>query len=274
MSYKSILVHAESLPAAARRLSVAAAMAERFDATLIGLGAEWLDPVGVSDPYGIMAADWLTVMQDQMSADLKAAETAFRAAAKGVPHEWLTFRDPPGPAMARLARGADLIVTGGAPLGDTGASRVASAVDLIMQTGRPVLVAPPTGGVLHARKVIVAWKDTREARRALADAMPFLKRAEEVVVLEACTKDNFADAQHHTAEVARHLARHGVTARALAKVSPPERFCLELNIEAQGNDADLIVSGAYGHSRLQEWVMGGVTYDLLNRPETFVLLSH
>ena len=274
MTYRTVLVHAESNPAAAPRLAVAAAVALRFEANLVGLGAEWLDWIGVSDPYGMMAADWMTVMRDQMELDLKAAEALFEKQAGKACHQWLRVMDPPAQAMARLSRSADLIVTGGAPLGDRAEPRTADPVDLVLLSGRPVLVAPPAGGELKATRIVVAWKDSREARRAVADAMPFLKRAEEVVVIEACDAEQIGDAQYRTGDVAQYLRRHGVKARPLAKAVAPDRVATELNIEAQALDADLIVCGAYGHTRFQEWVLGGVTHDLLHYPERFVLLSH
>jgi nucleotide-binding universal stress UspA family protein len=274
MPFKSILVHAESDPAAAPRLATAAALARRFDATLVGLGAEMLDWVGVSDPYGIMAADWITVMREQMEIDLKAAQAQFEAQAGEVRHTWLRVMDPPAQAMAHLARSADLIVAGGSPLKSHVARLSADPADLALLSGRPVLVAPPAGGELEAQRIVVAWKDSREARRAVADALPFLKRAEEVVVLEVCDTDQLSDAQYRTGDVSEHLKRHGVKARPLTKVAAPDRVSVELNIEAQAIGADLIVSGAYGHHRVREWVLGGVTHDFLHAPERFVLLSH
>jgi nucleotide-binding universal stress UspA family protein len=122
--------------------------------------------------------------------------------------------------------------------------------------------------------VVVAWKDTRESRRALADSLPFLKAAEQVTVVEVCGKDELADARIRTADVVKYLQRHGVKATAKAVSAPPDRVSAELNIAAQAIGADLIVAGAYGHTRLGEWMFGGVTYDLLHAPERFVLLSH
>jgi nucleotide-binding universal stress UspA family protein len=274
MSYKTILVHAESNPATARRLDVAAALARRFDATLVGLGAEMLDWVGVSDPYGIMAGEWITVMREQMDLDLKAAETQFKQHASGACHRWLAVIDPPAQAMARLARSADLIVAGGGPVNPGAGALTADPADLALLSGRPVLVAPPSGGDLRAKQILIAWKDSREARRAVADALPFLKRAAEVVVMEVCGADQLGEAQARTLDVAEHLQRHGVPARALARVAAPERVSAALNIEAEAIDADLIVAGAYGHNRLREWVLGGVTSDFLRAPERFTLLSH
>jgi nucleotide-binding universal stress UspA family protein len=274
MPYKTILVHSEANPATTPRLDVAAALATRFEATLIGLGAEMLDWVGVSDPYGIMAADWITVMRDQMELDFKVAEDQFNRHAAGVPHSWLRVMEPPAQAMARQARSADLIVAGGAPLHERTGRFVASPADLALLSGRPVLVAPPASGALRAQQILVGWKDSREARRAVVDALPFLKRAEEVVVMEVCDADQLGEAQQRVLEVSDYLKRHGVKARSAAKVAPHDRAAVELNIEAEAIDADLIVSGAYGHHRMQEWVLGGVTYELLNAPERFVLLSH
>jgi nucleotide-binding universal stress UspA family protein len=144
----------------------------------------------------------------------------------------------------------------------------------MLQSGRPVLVAPPAGGRLALEAVVVAWKDTREARRAISDALPLLRSAGEVVVMEVCGSDEAGDAGVHVASVVKGLARHGVKARAKVQTAPPERVATELNIEAQAIGADLIVAGGYGHTRIGEWVFGGVTFDLLNYPERFVLLSH
>lgn len=274
MSYKTILVHSEANPATAPRLDVSAALAARFDATLIGLGAEMLDWVGVSDPYGIMAADWITVMRDQMELDFKAAEELFNRHAAAVSHSWLRAIEPPAPAMARQARSADLIVAGGAPLHERTGRFVANPADLALLSGRPVLVVPPAGGELRAKQIVVGWKDSREARRAVVDAMPFLKRADEVVVMEVCDADQVGEAQQRARDVSDYLKRHGVKARSAAKAAPHDRVAVELNIEAEAIDADLIVSGAYGHHRMQEWVLGGVTHEFLNAPERFILLSH
>lgn len=174
--------------------------------------------------------------------------------------------------MARLSRGVDLIVAGGAPLDRP--SRSADTAELVMRCGRPVLVAPPWGGKLRAEVVVVAWKDTRESRGAVADALPFLKAAEAVSVIEVCDYDADAEAELHTFEAVRYLRRHGVTAHAKAIIAPPERVATELNIVAQAIDADLIVAGAYGHTRLGEWLFGGVTRSLIHEPERFALLSH
>ncbi|WP_394760813.1 universal stress protein [Phenylobacterium sp.] len=269
---RSILVHVEGSPEASGRVQVAADLARMFDATLLGMGVETIQTY--SDPYGLLGGEWVVQLQSLVQDDLKRAEETFLAKTAGLRTEWASVETFPVAAMARQARSADLIVAGGAPLGGEGVYRAASPVELVMQTGRPVLVAPPKPGKFHGRAVVVAWKDTREARRALADSLPFLKAAEQVVVVECCAKDGIADARLNTSDVVQHLRRHGVDAFGKAVTAAPERVSTELQITAQEIGADLIVAGAYGHTRLGEWAFGGVTYDLLNALERFVLLSH
>jgi nucleotide-binding universal stress UspA family protein len=269
---RSILVHVEGGPETSGRLHTAVDLARMFDATLLGVGVEMIQVL--SDPYGMLGGEWVVQMQTLVEEDLKRAEATFRAKTAGLKTGWTALESFPAPAMARHARSADLIVAGGAPLGREGPYRAANSAELVMLSGRPVFIAPPTPAKFHGRGVVVAWKDTREARRALADSLPFLKAAEEVVVIECCDKAAIADARVNTADVVSHLRRHGVEASAKAVATSPERVSTELNITAQEIGADLIVAGGYGHSRLGEWAFGGVTYDLLNAPERFVLLSH
>ncbi|WP_309607194.1 universal stress protein [Phenylobacterium sp.] len=269
---RSILVHVEGGPDAAGRLRLAVDLARRFDATLIGLGAEMIQTL--SDPSGMLGGEWVVQLQSLVEDNLRRAEETFRAATAGMDTDWTAIEAFPARAMARHARSADLIVAGGAPLGGEGAYRAAHPAELVMQCARPVLVAPPKPGRFHGRAVIVAWKDTREARRALTDSLPFLKAAEQVVVVECCARDEVVAAGHNTSDVVQQLRRHGVEASGKAIPAAPERVATELQIAAQEIGADLIVAGAYGHTRLGEWAFGGVTYDLLNTPERFILLSH
>ncbi len=274
MTYTSILVHAEPDVAAAPRLTCAAAVAERFDALLMGVGAELIQSTAVADPFGMLAMEWQGVMRQQLEDNLKAAEKAFFQYAGKLRTDWRTLYEPPTDALCRTARGADLVVAGGAPVEGVDYWRQVDTAELAIRAGRPVLVAPPMQQTFHGDRILVAWKDTREARRALADAMPFLKRAEAVVVMEVCADDRVEAAEFHTAEVVAHLKRHGVEASAKVEAAPDERAGGALNVQAQAMAADLIVAGCYGHSRMREWVMGGVTRSLIHVPERFVLLSH
>jgi len=273
-AYRTLLVHVQPDAAAEPRLKAAVELAGRLEATLFGVAAEMIPSIAVSDPYGLMAGEFLAPLQAQIDSNLKAAETLFRRQAQGVAAEWCAVQDEPTQALARLSRAADLIVAGGSPLNYRDGNRWCDPAALMLVSGRPVLVAPPQGGSLSTSAVVVAWKDTREARRALADAVPFLQCAEEVLVLEVCGASETSDAEARTDSVVEGLKRHGVAARGSVKAASADAVAFELNLAAAGVGADLIVAGGYGHSRLGEWAFGGVTRDLLMHPERFVLLSH
>ncbi len=269
----SFLVHAEPGAASTHRVEVAARLARDHGARLIGLGAEAFEPVLTVDPFfGYAAAEWVTLVQEQIVTSLKNAETAFRRDSAGADVEWRSVEDNPARALAHAARAADVIVM--SPKGKGGRSRTADPADVVMTSGRPVLMVPDGAAHLHGKAVVVAWKDTREARRAVADAMPFLMAAEEVIVLAVCDEAEVSTATHQIDDVVAALKRHGVEARSSVTTAPSGAVTMELERVAAANQADLIVAGAYGHNRTSEWAFGGVTDDLLHRPECFVLLSH
>jgi nucleotide-binding universal stress UspA family protein len=174
--------------------------------------------------------------------------------------------------MASVARAADLIVA--SPPGRLGASLSADPGELLMNAGRPVLIVPYGGEAPKAPAVVIGWKDAREARRAVADAMPFLQRAKDVVVAAICEDDALDEARFQADDVAAALKRHGVPARAHVSAKPADGPSRELARLAKANGADLIVMGGYGHSRFAEWAFGGVTDELLRRPPCCVLMSH
>jgi len=274
-AWKTLLVHVEPGKSAQPRLEAAVSLARKCDALLIGLGAELVEPVTFADPYGSWDAQVLTAMREQVQENLVHAEQAFAKQAQAIRSEWRQVEDRPAPAMARVARGADLIVAGGCPLAAVDGYRAADPAELALLSGRPVLVAPPQGGALLAKSIVVAWKETRESRRAIADALPLLIEADEVLVVEICDDaEVVGDAEFHAGEVAAGLKRHGVKARGKAVRAPDDKVVAVLNAEAKAIGADLLVAGCYGHSRMNEWFFGGVTSDLLSNPERFVLMSH
>jgi nucleotide-binding universal stress UspA family protein len=141
---------------------------------------------------------------------------------------------------------------------------------LLMEVGRPVLVAPPGIERLAAKRVVVAWKDTREARRAVHDALPFLTRADEVLVAVVGP-----DADREGAEdVAAYLSDHSVAVTTHLLRSPEVSAADEILRFAGREEADLVVMGAYGHSRLREWIFGGATRDVLQTTPVCCLMSH
>ena len=277
MTYAAIMTHVRPEPDAAPRLACAKALAVRFGARLIGVGAEMIPPLAFDNGFYSVDAEWVTAMRESIEGQFKVCRDAFRretADLSAGEAAWLCGIDSPTPALAAASRSADLIVAGGAPRKGASPYRDVAPAELAMQAGRPVLVAPQTAPPLSAARIVIAWKDTREARRALSDALPFLLKAEAVQVLEICDHDAVPDAEVRTGDVADALLRRGVSASAKVEVlghALPSHRILDA---ARDFGADLVVLGCYGHSRLGEWVFGGVTRDLLAQDEIYLLLSH
>jgi len=273
---KTLMVDAGLGDAAEARVKLAAALAGRFGARLVGVGACAARPP-VMGPFGETAgvAEIIEAEVERVSAALQSAALRFEAAAKdaGVASEWRSFLEYPGEALARESRAADLLVLGRG--GEAEGHPSAAPGDVLMRAGRPVLVVPPGVSALEARTVLVAWKETCEARRAVADALPFLVAAERVVVLAARGHENErAQAQRDVEDVAAMLSRHGVAASAEVALRAGQRVADLLLGTAGQLGADLVVAGGYGHARLLEWAFGGVTRDLLDRAPVCCLLSH
>jgi nucleotide-binding universal stress UspA family protein len=274
MTIAAILVHVHAAPETRGRLECAAALARRFDATLIGVGAQMIPPLAVDyGPYSLQG-DWYEVVGKAVQDDLTRAHAAFDAASVDLkkPTIWESGIQLPAAALACASRAADLIVAGAAPGWRENLYADAAVGELVVTSGRPVLVAASTRPTSIGERIVLAWKDTREARRALSDAMPFFERAKEVLVLEVCSKDEVADAELRTADVVSALVRRGIAARA--SVVPGGDAGKEILRQADAFDAGLVVAGGYGHNRLGEWVFGGVTRDLIGQHTHHVLLSH
>lgn len=272
-AYATLLVHGEPNLAASHRVEVAGRLARELGATLIGLGAETVDPAITPDLFtGFAAAEWITLVQQQIGRNIDAAETAFRRDAGGADVEWRSLQDYPSRALVQMARAADLVVC--SPRGQGGATRTEDPADVVMGAGRPVLIVPQGRSHLLGNRVVVAWKDTRECRRAITDALPLLQRAETVLILGVGDASQTEELAYETNEVAVSLKRRGVEARATVSEAAPDAVAAEIQRVADASGADLIVCGAFGHSRLREWAFGGVTNEFLHRPQAFVLMTH
>jgi len=280
MSFQTLLVHVEPGAMPDSRLSLAVALANMFEAKLIGVGAEIYGTSGMGGGYeaDFGSAEIFTMLAADVEANLARAEKKFQAAAGSVRQgsQWRAAVQFPVQKIAAEARAADLVITSRSDRDGASSYTVCAPGALIMQTGRPVLVAPPGAGQLTATNVIVAWKDTREARRAVSDALPFLKAATSVLLVEISDSvDSEPAARQRLADVGDHLLRHGVEAEAMvvaeAKTGSAADQLLDIATEQR---ADLIVAGGYGHSRVQEWVLGGFTRALLAQTEQAVLFSH
>ncbi|TXI51127.1 MAG: universal stress protein [Lysobacter sp.] len=148
--------------------------------------------------------------------------------------------------------------------------------DLLLDSGRPVLVVPPSARAETVpKRIVIAWRPTRESARAVHDAMPVLERAEQVDVLVVDPKvGETAHGEEPGADIAAHLARHGVRVQAVARPSQGASVGAAILDYAERSGADMIVAGGYGHSRLRERMLGGATRDLLHTASLPVLFSH
>jgi nucleotide-binding universal stress UspA family protein len=275
MSYSAVMTHVQSDPEALPRLNCAVDVARRFDAAMIGVGAEMLPPQAFEGSIYSTGPDWAPALRDIIDGRLAAARKLFSEAARDLKGgcEWLSGVQLPTPALSAASRSVDLIVAGGAPHKMRDPYANCSTAELAITSGRPVLVAPPNAPPLSAKQVVLAWKDSREARRAMSDAMPFFEQADRVVVVAIVAKADAEDGRRQIDDVANALKRRGIKAEAkLVEHAHADGF--ELLRQATLEHADLLVCGAYGHSRLGEWAFGGVTADLLSQESIYLLLSH
>jgi nucleotide-binding universal stress UspA family protein len=258
------------------RLNVAVGLAQRHDAMLIGIAAGmWQLPIALAAPdLGGMSAEFIEASREQLHADLQRAGARFSGATErtGLKTDWRAVEDFPHAAICTAANAADLIVVGSLDPYELGSEyRSLNPGDVLMGAGRPLLVIPETIGELKARNIVAAWKNTREARRALADALPLLVGAESVALAHVKEESDDADT---IKDAKSFLSRHGIEARVEIRELKASDVQDELLRFAEACGADLIVSGAYGRSQLREWVFGGVTRGLLKQQSVACQLSH
>jgi len=275
MTYKTVMVGLALGQSNDARLEVAAQMAERFGARVIGAAAaEYSPPLYFTEgepAQRLIDQGWAAVKNR-----LKELESEFRAAmqSRALEVEWRCAEDFPTRFIVRQARASDIIVVGEAARGGLADPFVqVNPSDLVMQVGRPLLVVPEACGWLDLRSVLVAWKDTAEARRAVSDALPLLRKASEVTIVEIVEDEaDRAAAQLRVEDVAAWLSRHGVQASQQVP-GPFSDAATQLERVASDVGAGVVIAGAYGHSRLSEWILGGVTRQLINPASRCTLLS-
>lgn len=275
-SYPSLLLHLELGRANTGLLQVAAEIAAQFKSRVVGMVLCQPMPVLYGEGY----VDYGLIEQNRqdIARDVLAKEAEFRAAftAQELALDWRSavLGSSLVDELAAEARTADLILTTEPSGGGFDESRKLGPGELILQAGRPVLMVPRALNRLQLQHVMVAWQDTRECRRAVADALPLLQWAGQVSVVEIAPDGGLKAARTRVADVANWLMGHGVLAEPVAVATQGDSTALQLKHIAQELRAELIVAGAYGHSRLREWALGGVTRDLLMQAHCCTLLSH
>lgn len=279
MTYATLIVQAEADEDGKARVALAADLARQFGALLIGVAARDLMPPVTAPLAGpVVVGALLATQEHDIRKQLDAAEQQFRSIAAKQDQRlcWRSAIDSPVQVFARESRAADLLVVGRRPEGASSQpSRHMDPGDVLMRAGRPVLIVPPGRSHLDTAHIVVAWKESREARRAIADALPLLKRATSVLVLEVCdSASDQENAKGAIEDVAEYLSRHGVAASAETRLLREGSVSAELLLAAEQRGADLVVAGGYAHSRFQEWVFGGLTRALLGHFPKCCLLSH
>lgn len=284
MDLKDILVHVDDARGHESRLRIACELARRNGAHLTGVFV--IDPVSVAAfaaPAGADVAqiEAFEIIQEQHRAARLAVASrlaaAFKSAADaaGIVSEWRLAEGDVAELVTLNARYADLAIVGQTDP-DYPSATAPVPESALLGSGRPVLVVPYVGKFdTVGRRVLAAWNASREAARAVNDALPLLQDADAVTVLRVNPARDAAGAgEVPAADIAHHLARHGVKAEAAYTVAEDIGVGNVLLSRAADLGSDLIVMGGYGHSRLREFVLGGATRTVLGHMTVPVLMSH
>jgi nucleotide-binding universal stress UspA family protein len=274
MDYKTVMVSLALDRSNEACLAVAGDIAERFGARIVGIAASDLRPT-LYFAEGGYAEKALDQEEKSVRKRLSELESEFRSAieprAKTV--EWRSALTLSSTYVARQARIADLLVVGARPEAMVDPCVSPDPNDLLMEAGRPLVVVPATVKWLDLRSVLVAWKDVRETRRAVLDALPVLAAAKDVTITEIPEEGtDRAAALSHVEDVATWLSSHGIVADTLVPEAKVDLIG-QLDEIAADVGAGAVIAGAYGHSRLREWVMGGVTRHLATESSRCSFLS-
>jgi nucleotide-binding universal stress UspA family protein len=271
--FRDLVVYADDGAGTRTRLEFAARFARNQGAHLVALHA-LTEP---TLPPSVRAFAGTSLMESLRDQVREAAATLRKLAgdvgkAEGIDIEYREAWGVPTDVAILHARHADAAIVpqpDRRAAGDIGAL----AENLVMESGRPVLIVPNAGTYSgEAKHVVCAWNGTRESARAVADALPLLRRAEKVSILSVDPKG--AEKRVPGADIALHLARHGVTAEATTTYADGIGVGDALLSRIVDLGADMLVMGAYGHSRAREAVFGGATRDVLDRMTVPVLMSH
>lgn len=273
MSFANVLVYVDPQQQEEGHVRVAEAVARRFGGAIIGVSAFAVEPPFVAE--GVIIQETSKEDLKRLKADLAAKEDWFRkiVTLPGEKVEWRWRVEYPTAFLVSEARAADLVVVKRKQLRQDEYHYIDSAAAML-QLGRPMLSVPERVTEFSAERIVVGWKDTREARLAVQHALPLLTRASRVTIVELCTSDQQDAARSHVRDVARYLESHGASCQHDVRAHSAESDARCLIRLAQQEDADLIVTGGYGHSRLGEWIFGGMTRGLLQEAPICLMMSH
>ena len=278
MSFRDIILQVDETDAASGRCALAVDLATQWGATLTGvfLRSHFTYDLFAAEGLAYLPRHEIEAALTESAAAVKlaadVAEQTLRIAAEraGASFEWRIIDGNSDAALIAAARRADLSIL--PPRIETSrGGRCVSATTLALASGGPTLIVPEEGEWRGMpKRVLIAWKNTRESARALHDAWPFLDAAEEVTVIVVSPSgmsgtDGFLE---------RHMERHGRKTQVIVDRSDDVSVGKVLRRQIKALNADLLVMGLYGRSRLREMILGGVSRELLGDPPVPLLASH
>lgn len=279
MTLKNIMVHLDGTSADDIRLAWTEAIANLFQAHITGLHLTRLPDVMMAAEGAMVAADIIGQMQDEAraEADKVAERLRSRLEKLSLSHELRRIENMTGSIYANAAseaRCTDLFLTLRPYDRDGNPHWVELFEEVLFNGGHGLLAVPDEmPSRISFSRILIAWNGSREVTRAIHEAMPLLRKAKDVIITLVSDENQVRYDREDGADIAAHLARHGIQVRLQNLESTGEISSAILNA-ATSTESDLIVAGAYGHSRLREWVLGGVSRDLLHKSPVPLLVAH
>lgn len=270
---KSILLHIDHDPAMQARLQLALDMARATNGHITCLQAVSYEVFMPGDFYGSAIAAALPVIRENAEKLREKIETAMEH--EGVPFDWRFEYGIAGQRLVAASPLADIVILGPAEAGSDGRSPSALVGDVVMRAPVPVIVVPDGSPAFDvSAPMLVAWNGSAESAHALRAAVPLLACSCKVTL--ACVTEDTARSSSDlpSTEGAKYLARHGIACEIVEIPRGEAKVADTLFSAAQLRECSLLVMGAYGHSRLAELVLGGVTRHMLTEPQMPVLLAH
>ena len=270
MSFKSLLVPVQPASACNEALPHVVEFAQSLGADLTGVAS--LASIFIANPW-IVSGDIVQQLTDDQEGELKAAEERFHIASRalnGHAH-WRTRHDYPNMALNTEAAGADLIL---ATMDNGPEASTIGLPTLVLEAGLPVIVLPPKAAPIRTDNILIAWRNTADARRAVTAAMPLLEKAKRVIALQIAGPADMDEARAGLEALQARLKRHGV---ALETEIVSKKSIVDADVlldVARVRAIDMIVLGGYGHARAREWVLGGMTQDLLAATTVPLFMVH
>lgn len=269
---KTVLLHIHEDKGQEARLQAALDVVRAFEGHLTCLQATPHDGYVVGDPFGGVYAFPEIIAKVREVEDAERQRIEARLASEGINWDWLHYDGSAAQVITDRARLADLIVLSQPPLEAGEGEPLPIAADVALHVQPPVLAVPSTGRGLDCNGIaMVAWNGSAEAANALRQSLPLLKRASAVKIV---TVGEEGSNDYPSIGACTYLARHGIDAELSERRQIGDSIAETLAEAALSLGAAYVVMGAYGRSRLREWILGGVTRELLRKSDMPLLLAH